>query len=108
VYAALGTNVSVVEMTPNLMPGTDPELVSVLAKRLAGLFEAIILNTTVAKIEEQKGALKVVLEAQDGLTSEKSCDKVLVAVGRRPNSDGIGLENTKVQIDDKGFVSVNS
>ncbi len=107
VYAALGTRISVVEMTAGLMPGSDPELVSVLAKRLARLFEAIMLNTTVARIEEQNGALKVVLKGQDGATSEKSYEKVLVAVGRRPNSDGIGLENTKIQIDDKGFVRVN-
>lgn len=107
VYAALGTKVSVVEMTPSLMPGSDPELVSVLAKRLGKLFESIMLNATVAHTEEHNGGVKVILEAENAEKTEKSYEKVLVATGREPNSAGIGLENTNVQIDDKGFVKVN-
>ncbi|MHC4621046.1 MAG: dihydrolipoyl dehydrogenase family protein, partial [Planctomycetota bacterium] len=107
VYAALGTKVSVVEMTPGLMPGTDPELVSVLEKRLRKVFKEIMLNTTVAQITEENGRLKVVLEEQNGPGSEKTFEKVLIAVGRKPNSAGLGLENTKVQIDDSGFLNVN-
>jgi len=107
VYAALGTKVSVVEMTANLMPGSDPELISVLAKRLRGLFESIMLNTTVAQMKEQNGGIRVAFEGEKIGTSEKLYEKVLVAVGRKPNTAGLGLENTQVQIDEKGFVKVN-
>ncbi|HUW19143.1 MAG TPA: dihydrolipoyl dehydrogenase [Sedimentisphaerales bacterium] len=108
VYAALGTKVSVVEMTPGLMPGSDPELVSILAKRLGKLFDSIMLSTTVAQIKEHDGGLKVALEAEQGPTSEKSYERVLVAAGRKPNSAGLGLQNTRVQTDEKGFVKVNN
>ena len=107
VYAALGTKVSVVEMTANLMPGSDPELISVLTKRLGRLFESIMLNTTVGQIKEQNDGIKVTFEGEKIGTSEKLYEKVLVAVGRRPNSGGLGLENTQVQIDEQGFVKVN-
>jgi dihydrolipoamide dehydrogenase len=107
VYAALGTRVSVVEITPNLMPGSDPELISVLAKRLGGLFESIMLNTTVAQIKEQQDGIKVIFEGENAGPKEKLYERLLVAVGRKPNSVGIGLENTQVEIDDKGFVKVN-
>jgi len=107
VYASLGTKVSVVEMTPGLMPGSDAELISILAKRLGRLFECIMLNTTVAQVTEQNNGIKVILEGENAEKGEELYDKVLVAVGRIPNSTRIGLENTKVQIDDKGFVRVN-
>jgi dihydrolipoamide dehydrogenase len=107
VYAALGTRVSVVEITPNLMPGSDPELISVLAKRLGELFESIMLNTTVAQIKEQQDGIKVIFEGENAGPKEKLYERVLVAVGRKPNSFGLGLEKTQVEIDDKGFVKVN-
>lgn len=106
-YAALGTKVSVVELTSNLMPGSDPELVSVLSKRLQTLFADIMLNTTVAKISEQNGMLKAAFEGENLGKKEALYEKVLVAVGRKPNSAGIGLENTKAQLDEKGFVRVD-
>jgi len=107
VYAALGARVSVVEMTPNLMPGSDPELVSILAKRLKTLFEEIMLNTTVAQIEQQDANLRVTFEGQNLSRREGLYEKVLVAVGRKPNSAGLGLENTKAQIDEKGYIEVD-
>jgi len=106
-YATLGTKVSVVEITSNLMPASDPELVSVLSKRLQTLFVDIMLNTTVAKISEQDGKLKVTFEGQNLDKKEAVYEKVLVAVGRKPNSAGIGLENTKAQLNEKGFVTVD-
>ncbi len=108
VYAVLGTKVSVVEMTPGLMPGMDPELVRVLQKRLERLFDSIMLNTTVARIEEQKDGVKVTFEGPNAAVEEQVFEKVLVCVGRNPNSAGLGLENTNVQIDDKGFVKVDN
>ncbi len=107
VYAALGTKVSVVEMTPNLMPGSDPELVSILAKRLKTLFKEVMLSTTVAQIKQQDANLRVTFEGQNLSRTEGLYEKVLVAVGRKPNSAGLGLENTKAQIDEKGYIEVD-
>jgi dihydrolipoamide dehydrogenase len=107
IYASLGTKVSVVEMTPNLMPGSDQELISVLAKQLKGLFESIMLSTKVARLEEHNDGLRAVFEGEDVEQKEGIYEKALVAVGREPNSSGIGLENTNVEIKEKGFVRVD-
>ncbi|MHC4864791.1 MAG: dihydrolipoyl dehydrogenase [Planctomycetota bacterium] len=107
VYAALGTKVSVVEMTSSLMPGSDPELITILARRLGKLLDSIMLNTKVSRVTEHNGGLKVVFEGKDVERNERLYEKVLVAVGRSPNSAHIGLENTQVKTDDNGFVSVN-
>jgi dihydrolipoamide dehydrogenase len=107
VYAALGTRVSVVEMMPGLLPGADRDLVAVLAKRAARVFDSIYLNATAKKIEETKGGLKVTFEGKDIEKPEQVFNKVLMSVGRRPNTEGFGLENTKVQLDEKGFIKVD-
>jgi dihydrolipoamide dehydrogenase len=107
VYAALGTKVSVVEMMPRLLPGADRDLVAVLAKRAKDMFESIYLNTTAKRIEEVKEGLKVTFEGKDIEEPEQVFEKVLMAVGRQPNSSNFGLENTKVQVDDKGFIKIN-
>ena len=106
VYAELGSRVSVVELTDGLLPGADQDLVKPLHKRLKGLFEAIRLNTKVIGLKESGNEVEVSFEGPDGETTEKF-SRVLVAVGRRPNSDGIGLENTNVVVDAKGFVEVD-
>ena len=106
VYAELGSRVSVVELTDGLLPGADQDLVKPLHKRLKGLFEAIRLNTKVIGLNESGNEVEVSFEGPDGETTEKF-SRVLVAVGRRPNSDGIGLENTNVVVDAKGFVEVD-
>ena len=106
VYAELGSQVSVVELTNGLLPGADRDLVKPLAKRLEGLFTAIRLETRVVRLEDRGDGIEVFFEGPDGATSQ-TFSRVLVAVGRRPNSDGIGLENTDVVIDAKGFVGVD-
>jgi len=106
VYAALGSRVSVVEMTDGLLPGADRDLVKPLHKRLERDFEAIWLNTKVTSLAEKKHAIEVSMEGPEGAKTQRF-SRVLVAVGRRPNSAGLGLENTKVQIDAKGFVTVD-
>lgn len=106
VYAALGSRVSVVEMLPGLLPGADRDLVRVLAKRLEGLFHAIILNTTVAEMREVADGIQVRFKGE-GKPVEQVFDRVLVSVGRKPNSAGLGLENTRVQLDSRGFVPVD-
>lgn len=108
VYAALGTQVSVVEMMPGLLPGADRDLVSPLAKRLAGVFKSIMLNTTVAEMKEEKNGVRVKLQGPDLQEPEQVFEKVLVSVGRKPISDGLGLENTRVETDARGFVKVDA
>jgi dihydrolipoamide dehydrogenase len=106
VYAALGSRVSVVEMTPGLLPGADRDLVNVLHKRLEGMFESIMLNTKVVKVAEEKNGIRVTFEGEVA-AKEKVFDRVLVAVGRRPNSKIPGLETTRVKVDGKGFVETD-
>lgn len=107
VYASLGTRVSVVEMTSGLMPGVDRDLVRVLQKSAESIYEEIILDTKVVGIEETKNGLTVSFESKDGGETRSNFDKVLVSVGRKPNSEGLGLENTKVEVDRAGFIKVN-
>src|ERR1700756_5436366 len=107
VYAALGTRVTVVEMLPGLLPGADRDLVLPLHKRLEKMFEAILLNTTVAAVKDEGNAIRATLKAQDGSQQEKIFDRVLVSVGRKPNSEILGLEKTQVKVSPKGFTQVN-
>jgi dihydrolipoamide dehydrogenase len=107
VYAALGSKVSVVELTDGLLPGVDRNLVAPLAKRLESMFDGIFLSTKVLKLTEAKNGIKASLEGEDVKEKEPVFDRVLVAVGRRPNSRDLGLENTSVQLDDKGFIRVD-
>jgi dihydrolipoamide dehydrogenase len=106
VYAELGSRVSVVELTDTLLPGADRDLVKPLQQRLEKLFEKIHLRTKVAKLEDRGESIRVHFEGPEG-ASTRDYARVLVAVGRRPNSDGLGLENTKVVISAKGFVEVD-
>jgi dihydrolipoamide dehydrogenase len=106
VYAELGSRVSVVELTDTLLPGADRDLVKPLQQRLEKLFAKIMLRTKVTGLEDVGGAVRVKFEGPDG-PAEEEFSRVLVAVGRRPNSDGIGLENTDVMIDRRGFVEVD-
>lgn len=107
VYAALGTKVSVVEMTSGLMPGVDRDLVLVLSKRLEKIFDSIMLDTKVIDMNEEASGIRVKLEGSNVKSSEQIFEKVLVSVGRRPNSENLGLENTRVKTDSKGFIEVD-
>jgi len=106
VYATLGSKVSVVEMTPGLLPGADRDLVGVLEKRLKKLFSAIMLNTKVVKVVAEGKGIRVTFEG-DVAEKEQVFDRVLVAVGRRPNSKIPGLETTGVKVDAKGFIETD-
>lgn len=107
VYAALGSKVTVVEMTPGLLPGADRDLVRPLKARLDKTFAAIHLNTKVAKLTAAKEGITAQLEGE-GVEPKQTFDRVLVAVGRRPNSRDLGLEKTKVEVDQKGFIKVDA
>src|SRR5256714_2370248 len=98
VYAALGTRVTVVEMLPGLLPGADRDLVLPLHKRLEKMFDGILLNTTVASVKDEGSGIRATLKAQDGTAQEKVFDRVLVSVGRKPNSEIAGLEKTRVEV----------
>jgi dihydrolipoamide dehydrogenase len=107
VYAALGCKVSVVEMLSGLLPGADRDLVLPLHKRLEKSFDSILLNTTVAAVKEEPNGIRVTFDGPEVKEREKVFDKVLVSVGRKPNSEIPGLDKTQVKIGPRGFIQVN-
>ena len=107
VYAALGSKVSVVEMLPGLLPGADRDLVLPLHKRMEKIFDSILLNTTVKAIKEESNGIRVTFDGAEVKASEKVFDKVLISVGRRPNSEIPGLDKTGVKVGGRGFIQVN-
>jgi dihydrolipoyl dehydrogenase len=107
VYAALGSKVSVVEMLPGLLPGADRDLVAPLHKRMEKIFDSIMVNTTVAKVKTESSGIRVTFEGAEVKEKEKVFDKVLVSVGRKPNSEIAGLDKTQVQVGPRGFIQVN-
>ncbi len=106
-YARLGTKVTVAEMTPQLMPGTDPELVAVLHGELKDRFHSILLQTKVTDIKHQKNGLRVVLQSEQEGQQERRFDRMLVAIGRRPHTKDLGLDQTAVELNDRGFIQTD-
>ena len=106
VYQALGSAVTVVEFMPSLLPGADADLVKPLQKRLGGKFADIKLNTKVTEIKPQKNGMKVSFEDADG-TSSALFDRVLVSVGRKPNSQLFDAEKAGIEINERGFAVVD-
>ncbi len=107
IYKSLGASVSIVELTDDFMPGMDKDLVAAYKKAAKTLFNEIFLETKVKKIDTQKETLKVEYEDKKGKTFKKEYDKVLIAVGQSPNTKNLGLENTSVKLDEKGFIKVD-
>lgn len=108
VYDALGSKVSVVEFMDQLMPGADKDIVKPLHKRIEGRYENIWLKTKVTAVEAQKKGLKVTFENDKGETFDDTFDKVLVAVGRKPNGKVIDADKAGVAVDDRGFIAVDN
>jgi dihydrolipoamide dehydrogenase len=106
VYAALGSAVTVVEMTAGLLPGADRDLVDVLAKRISQVMKSVLLETKVVQVKPGPTGVRVTLEGNVD-PKEHVFDSVLVSVGRRPNSAIPGLERTHVQVDQRGFIMVD-
>ncbi len=106
VYAALGSEVTVVEMLDGLLPGADRDLVKPLHKRLENQLHAIWLSTKVLGLEATDQGIVARFEGENA-PAEATFDRVLISIGRRPNANNIGLEHTQVQIDEKGFIKVN-
>ena len=107
VYQALGSEVTVVEALPHLLNGADPDLVRPLQLRMQRRFKAIRLNTKVEKLDARKDGISVTSTSPDGNTTELF-DRVLVAVGRKPNTEKLGLEQTKIALSSKGFIQVDT
>ncbi len=105
VYAALGSRVTVVELLDGLLPGADRDLVKPLAARLATRFAAIYVKTKLESLKPIKAGI-VAEFAGEAAPRNATFDRVLISVGRRPNSGDLGLENTRVLLDEKGFVKV--
>lgn len=108
VYNALGTRVSVVEMMAGLLPGADRDLVIHLSKRLEKNFDKIMLESKVVEIKEEEGdGLIVKIQNKNGEISEQKYDYVLMSIGRKPDTSGLGLENTQVKVNQRGWIIVN-
>jgi dihydrolipoamide dehydrogenase len=106
VYDALGSQITVVELLDALIPGADKDLVRPLQRRISGRYESILLKTKVAGIEAGDDGLRVTFEG-DKAPEPQTFDKVLLAVGRRPNGPQIGAENAGVFVDERGFIPVD-
>ena len=106
-YAALGTKVSVVEMLPGLIPPADRDLVKPLQNKVVERFEEVMLNTQLTQLEEGPDGLTVHLKDPDDKRSTKTYDKILLSVGRVPNSGDIGLETTASTVDEHNYVQVD-
>jgi len=109
VYDALGSKVSVVEFMDRLIPGADPDIVKPLARRIEKRYEKIMLKTKVARIEAGAAGLTAHFEAADGGTgpAPETYDRVLLAVGRRPNGNNIGAEKAGVNVNERGWIPVD-
>jgi dihydrolipoamide dehydrogenase len=107
VYDALGSKITVVELMDQIIPGADKDIVKPLHNRIAGRYENILLKTKVTAVEAQKSGLKVTFEDDKGAVTTDTFDKVLVAVGRRPNGKLINAEAAGVVVDERGFIAVD-
>lgn len=107
VFSALGSSVSLAEFLPNLLPGADPDLVKPLARKLKKEFSEILLSTKITKVEEAKsGAMDVTME-KNGEEITKQYEQVLVSVGRKPNTEKMGVDKTNIKVNEQGFISVD-
>ncbi|GHF03208.1 dihydrolipoyl dehydrogenase [Aliiroseovarius zhejiangensis] len=107
VYDALGSKVTIVEFMDQIIPGADKDIVKPLHKRIEGRYEAILTKTKVTAVEAQKKGLKVTMEGPDGEKTD-TFDKVLVAVGRKPNGHMVDAEKAGVAVDERGFINVDN
>jgi dihydrolipoamide dehydrogenase len=107
VYDAMGSHVSVVELMPQLMPGTDPDLVRPLEKRIRERYEAVMLETKVSGIEPRSDGLRVTFEGKNAPPEPQTYSRVLIAVGRKPNGREIDAEKAGVEVSDRGFIKTD-
>ena len=108
VYRALGCKITVVELMDGLMPGADRDLIKPFHKFVAKQYEKILLKTKVTQVEAKKDGLWVTFEGEGAPTEPQRFDQILSAVGRRPNSDRLGLDKTSIKVNERGFVEVDA
>lgn len=107
VYAEMGSKVTLVEALPKVLAGADDDLVRILENKVTKKFDSILTDHKVSSMKTLKNKIKVTFQSNEGNKSENTFDKVLVCVGRVPNTKDLGLENTQVKCDEKGFVIVD-
>jgi len=107
VYDALGTDITVVELMDQLIPGADSDIVAPLYKRIKSRYQNIYLKTKVTKVEAKKDGLYVTFEGENAPKEPEKFDRILCAVGRRPNGDQIDAAKAGVKVDERGFIAVD-
>ncbi len=107
VYNALGAEITIVELMDQIIPGADKDVVMPLFKRIQKRYKNILLKTRVTKVDAKKDGLYVTFEGEGAGTQPERFDRILCAVGRRPNGDQIGARNAGVEVDDRGFITVD-
>ena len=108
VYATLGSKVSLVEFLPNIIPGADQDIVKPLERKLKKQFDSIMLGSKVVEIKEKKSGLLSVKIENSSKTHTLNYEKILVAVGRKPNTEHLNLEAASVVVNEKGFIDVDN
>jgi len=106
VYAALGSRVSIALRSDRLLRGADQDLAAPLIRRVEKIFENILFNTRIAQLKEEENQVQVTFEGE-AEPSRQAFDRVLIAIGRKPNTQDIGLEHTRVKTDERGYVVVD-
>ncbi len=108
VYDALGANITIVELMDQIIPGADKDLITPLYKRISKKYETIMLKTKVTKVDAKKDGLYVTFEGDNAPDKPQKFDQILVAVGRRPNSDLVAADKAGVKINERGFIEVDN
>jgi len=107
IYAGLGAEVSIIEKMPELLTGSDRDLIRTLMQNLKKIFSEILLSTALLDVKESPSGLLVTLEDKNKKIITKEYEKILICIGRKPDTKNIGIEKTKIQLDDKGFIKVS-
>lgn len=107
IFHEFGSSVSIAELTPSLLSELDPDLVAEHKKSGRQIYEDVFMETSVEAIDKKGEKLEVILKGKDGKSFKKEYNKVLVAIGEGPNTEGLGLDNVSIEIDEQGFVKVN-
>lgn len=107
VYSTLGAEITVVELMDQLIPGADSDIIMPLQKRMKTKFKNIYLKTKVTKVEAKKDGLYVTFEGEHASKEPEKFDRILCAVGRRPNGDQIDADKAGVKVDERGFIAVD-
>jgi dihydrolipoamide dehydrogenase len=107
IYKSLGSDIAIAEFTPDILPGADQDLRDVLKKEMTDLMEKAMFDTRVTSIVRKRKELHAEFESGNGKKKQYVFDKALVAIGSKPNTSGIGLEEAGIKVDDKGFIPVD-